>query len=123
MRGLGAEFAKVWHAGDIVLLSGELGAGKTTFVRGVIESLGVNEPVKSPTFNLIQLFATEPPVMHADLYRLKSVLGVGIEEYYEDHHCLIEWPDRLGDQSPDGAWVITIEFEGEGRRVQINAPS
>lgn len=123
MRKLGAELAKQWRAGDIVLLKGELGAGKTTFVRGVVESLGVADPVKSPTFNLIQLFETRPPVMHADLYRLKSADGVGIEEYFEDHLSLIEWPDRLGDLTPDEAWTIAIEFEGDGRRVQISAPS
>ena len=123
MRKLGAELAKQWRAGDIVLLKGELGAGKTTFVRGVVESLGVADPVKSPTFNLIQLFETRPPVMHADLYRLKSADGVGIEEYFEDHLSLIEWPDRLGDPTPDEAWTIAIEFEGDGRRVQISAPS
>lgn len=123
MRKLGAELAKQWRAGDIVLLKGELGAGKTTFVRGVVESLGVADPVKSPTFNLIQLFETRPPVMHADLYRLKSADGVGIEEYFEDHLSLIEWPDRLGDLTPEEAWTIAIEFEGDGRRVQISAPS
>jgi len=110
-------------AGDVVLLSGELGAGKTTLIRGVLEALGHHETVRSPTFNLIQTFATSPPVMHADLYRVKSYAGIGIEDYLETHLCLIEWPDRLGSLV-DGAacWRVNIEFASDGRSIEIIAP-
>src|SRR5579862_1758809 len=111
MRALGAELVANWKPGDVVFLEGPLGAGKTTLVRGVLESLGVTDPVRSPTFNLLQAFDTEPPILHADLYRVKSYLGIGIEDYLETHLCLIEWPDRAaGLVRPGEAWYVAIEF-------------
>lgn len=123
MMALGQELSALWHAGDIVLLFGDLGAGKTTLVRGVMESLNWEGAVRSPTFNLMQIYPTKVPVMHADLYRVASATGIGLEEYFDDHLCLIEWPDRLGDLI-DGAkcWRIQIEFEGDGRLVSVADP-
>lgn len=124
MRALGAELGRQWKAGDVVFLEGPLGAGKTTLVRGLLESFGVTEPVRSPTYNLLQVFDTDPPVLHADLYRVKSFQGIGIEDYLESHLCLIEWPDRAADLvSPNEAWRVTIDFAPEGRRVTVKAPS
>ncbi|MFI5385890.1 MAG: tRNA (adenosine(37)-N6)-threonylcarbamoyltransferase complex ATPase subunit type 1 TsaE [Fimbriimonadales bacterium] len=124
MRALGAELGRSWKAGDVVLLEGPLGAGKTTLVRGLLENLGVKEPVRSPTYNLLQVFETDPPVLHADLYRVKSHAGIGIEDYLETHLCLIEWPDRaVGLVRPDEAWRIDIEFASEGREITIIAPA
>ncbi len=120
MRELGSELARLWKAGTLVLLIGELGAGKTTLVRGVLEGLGHVGAVRSPTFNLIQTYATDPPVMHADLYRLQAATGLGLEEYLDDHLCLIEWPDRLGDAFDlSEAVTVQIDFEGEGRLVHL----
>jgi tRNA threonylcarbamoyladenosine biosynthesis protein TsaE len=111
-----------WTAGDVVLLSGPLGSGKTTFVRGVLEALGHAGPVRSPTFNLVQTFETVPPVLHADLYRLDSAAGIGLEEA-EAYLCLIEWPDRPGLPFDElAAWRVAIDFQGNGRRVRIRAP-
>ncbi len=112
------------RAGDLVLLSGDLGAGKTTFVRAVLQALGFLGAVRSPTFNLIQTFDTQPPVMHADLYRLQGAAGTGIEEYFDSHLCLIEWPDRLGDLiDPETCLRIHFEFAGEGRCAQVDYPA
>ncbi|MBX7132823.1 MAG: tRNA (adenosine(37)-N6)-threonylcarbamoyltransferase complex ATPase subunit type 1 TsaE [Fimbriimonadaceae bacterium] len=123
MRALAAEWSRTWRIGDLVLLRGELGAGKTTFVRGVLEGLGYVGPVRSPTFNLIQVFETSPPIMHADLYRLKDATGVGLEDYLDTHLCFVEWPDRLGTLlDPSAAWRVEIEFEGKGRLVRIIPP-
>ncbi len=123
-RAIGADLAGRLTAGDVVLFEGELGAGKTTMIRGLLEALGHVGPVRSPTFNLIQTFDTSPPVMHADLYRLKSAEGIGLEEYVETHICLIEWPDRLGGLvSRDECWWVSIEIEGEGRAIRIREPS
>jgi tRNA threonylcarbamoyladenosine biosynthesis protein TsaE len=123
MRALGAELGSKWKAGDVVFLSGPLGAGKTTLVRGLAESLGVEEPVRSPTFNLLQTFDTSPPLLHADLYRVKSYEGIGLEDYLESHLCLIEWPDRAeGLVARDQAWIVQIDFAPEGRRVEITEP-
>ena len=123
MRAVGAELSSVLAAGDVVLLEGELGAGKTTLVRGVLEALGHRGPVRSPTFNLIQTFETNPPVMHADLYRVRSASGTGLEDYLDTHLCFIEWPDRaFGLIDPEDAWIIRIEFAGSARRVEIVPP-
>ena len=122
-RALGAELAKKLKPGDVVLLSGELGAGKTTLVRGLVEALGHVGPVRSPTFNLIQTFATNPPVMHADLYRVKSCQGIGIEDYLSNHVCLIEWPDRAeGLIDFDDCWRVAIEFAEIGREATVVQP-
>ena len=122
-RALGAELAKKLKPGDVVLLGGELGAGKTTLVRGLVEALGHVGPVRSPTFNLIQTFATNPPVMHADLYRVKSYQGIGVEDYLSTHVCLIEWPDRAeGLIDFDDCWRVAIEFAEIGREATVVQP-
>lgn len=122
LRALAALWARHWRAGDAVLLSGPLGAGKTTFVRGVLEGLGHVGPVRSPTFNLVQTFDTRPPVLHADLYRVDSASGLGLEEA-DGMLCLIEWPDRTGlPFAREEAWSVAIAFEGAGRRVQVAPP-
>lgn len=122
-RALGAKLASELKAGDVVLLSGELGAGKTTLVRGLLEALGHTEPVRSPTYNLIQLFDTSPPVMHADLFRVKSHQGIGIEDYLDTHLCLIEWPDRAESLiDPSQCWLVRLEFADEARTVTVTKP-
>lgn len=122
-RALGAQLAPRLQAGNVVLLSGPLGAGKTTLVRGLLESLGHQGSVKSPTFNLVQIFPTHPPIMHADLYRVRSYEGIGLEDYLDTHVCLIEWPDRAaGLVDPQSAWHVDIDFEGDGRKITVTPP-
>ena len=118
-RALGASLAEKLKRGDLVLLEGPLGAGKTTFVRGILEGLGYEGPVRSPTFNLLQTFETEPPVVHVDLYRVPSTEGIGLDDYMATHLCLLEWPDRAPELAESKATRVTIAFEAEGRRVRI----
>ena len=124
MRSLGAELASRFEAGDLVLLEGELGAGKTTLVRGILAGLGWDQEVRSPTFNLLHTYPSLiPPVVHADLYRVKTWQGIGIEDYLSDWLVLIEWPDRaVGLVQESQAWRIGIEFEGNGRSVTLRGP-
>ena len=123
MRALGAELARELRRGDLVLLYGLLGTGKTTLVRGLLSELGVEDPVRSPTFNLVQLFDTDPPVAHIDLFRLETSKGLGLEDTFETHLVLIEWGDRLEARFGGAhAWRIRITFEGEGRSVMIERP-
>lgn len=112
-------------AGDWVLLTGLLGAGKTTWTRGLLRAAGWTEPVRSPTYNLLHPYPTQPPILHADLYRLNSAEGVGLEEYLDSHLCIIEWPDRLGGLiNPADAWQLEISFETEfSRALNIIRPS
>ena len=118
-RAFGAGLASKLRAGDLVLLEGELGAGKTTLVRGLLEGLGWTEPVRSPTFNIIQVFPTSPPVMHADLYRLKSSSGLGLEDYLDTHLCLVEWPDRAPELQDVATWLVHLDPSGDGRMVTV----
>jgi tRNA threonylcarbamoyladenosine biosynthesis protein TsaE len=121
MRELGAKLPL--KPGDTVYLYGDLGAGKTTLVRGFVEAHGEEKIVRSPTFNLIQMFDTDPPVLHADLYRVQSYRGLGIEDYLETQVCFIEWPDRAEGLLGEGeAWIIKIDFSSDGRVVSVDRP-
>lgn len=123
MLELAKQLSSEFSSGDIVLLEGPLGAGKTTFVRSVLRAYGYEGVVRSPTFNLIQIFDISPPIMHADLYRVESYVGIGIEEYLDTHLCLIEWPDRaVGLIPPEQAWQIKIDFHEDGRVLYLQRP-
>lgn len=103
-------------AGDTILLSGPVGAGKSHFARALIQSrlaaLGRMEDVPSPTFSLVQTYdLNEVEVWHADLYRLHSLREcgeLGLDLAFEQAICLIEWPDRLGAMTPNTALYLTI---------------
>ncbi|RYG26196.1 tRNA (adenosine(37)-N6)-threonylcarbamoyltransferase complex ATPase subunit type 1 TsaE, partial [bacterium] len=81
---------------------------------------GHEGPVRSPTFNLLQSFDTEPPVLHADLYRVASAEGTGLEDYLDTHIVLVEWPDRLPED--ESHWRVTISFTEGGRHAVIEQP-
>ena len=118
----GAELAARLQPGRHLLLEGDLGAGKSTLARAVLQALGVREDMPSPTFTLVQTYETRiGPVWHVDLYRLSDpdeVLELGLEEAFEDAVCLIEWPDRLGDNLPDSYSRLTLSVDGERRQVR-----
>ena len=120
---LAVAFVEGLSVRDVVCLSGPLGAGKTTFVRSCVRAMGYEEVVKSPTFNIIQTFETVLPVLHADLYRLASATGFGLEDLFETHVSFIEWPDRLaGMLDPDEVYWVEIEFAEIGRTVTVTPP-
>lgn len=115
----GRLFAERLSPGDVVLISGPLGAGKTAFVRGVAEGLGASPgEVSSPTFTLIQQYAGRIPVFHADLYRLtpQEAADLGLEETGEDGVLAVEWPDRW-QTPPASAWNVRIEDDGGDART------
>lgn len=123
MRRLGASLARRLMPGDVLLLEGPLGAGKTTLIRGLLEELGVSEPVRSPTFNLLHLYPTNPPFAHVDLYRVATWEGIGLEDLADTHVVAIEWGSRAGGfADPTTSWLIAIEPEANGRRVTVSAP-
>lgn len=105
-------------AGDVVLLSGDVGAGKTHFARALISSLlNVPEDIPSPTFTLVQTYETSAgPIWHSDLYRITNASEIeelGLTEAFETAICLIEWPDRLADLTPLDALMITLTQGGD----------
>jgi tRNA threonylcarbamoyladenosine biosynthesis protein TsaE len=112
-RRLGARLADLARPGDVVLLSGTLGAGKSTLARAFIQALtSADEEVPSPTFTLVQVYETEAAdVWHFDLYRLErpdDAFELGIEDAFVDGISLIEWPDRLGGLTPRRRLEVTL---------------
>ncbi len=118
----GGDLALRLRRGDVVALSGELGAGKTTFVRGACRALGVGEPVTSPTFTVGQLYAGRLEVAHLDLYRLGSLEDEepGLLEDYltSDRIAFVEWP---GGALPFARVSVRMDYAGEhGRTIEID---
>ncbi len=124
---LGLKLAPVLQVGDCLLLSGDIGAGKTALCRAIIHGrLNRLEDVPSPTFTIVQTYeATDGDIWHCDLYRLASpddALELGLDDAFENAICLIEWPDRLGSETPKDAANIQLTAEGDGRRVRFDLP-
>lgn len=118
---LGARIAGCLRPGDAVLLSGPLGAGKTTLARAVLRALGIAEAVPSPTFTLVQAYETEGfPVHHFDLYRLErpgEVAELGLDDALDEGAALIEWPEKgVPDRIAREALAITLSITGESAR-------
>lgn len=118
MARLAARLAAVSRAGDAILLSGELGAGKTTFARAFLRALGIAEEVPSPTFLLMLPYETAAlTVFHADLYRLagpEETQELGLDAALAAGVLLLEWPERLGCRLPAERLHLTLRFSGEG---------
>lgn len=120
-RDLGSRLAPYLKVGDIVLLRGDLGAGKTSFARGIVGELTDAKEVPSPTYTLVQMYDTATfGIWHFDLYRLDnpSEIGeLGITEAIDEGVSLIEWPERIEAMLSGSELNIGIEFAGKGRRV------
>jgi tRNA threonylcarbamoyladenosine biosynthesis protein TsaE len=116
---LASRFGTRLEPGSVVLLSGDLGAGKTAFVRGLARGLGLDpKEVSSPTFTLIQEYRGPRTLVHVDLYRLepREVADLGLDELFDsDAVVAVEWPDRLPEE-PAGAVRIAFADEGGDRR-------
>lgn len=117
---LAAEAASRLRPGDVVLISGDLGAGKTTFVRGAARALGVEEPVTSPTFTIGQRYAGRVAVSHLDLYRLGGLDGEepGLLDDYltPDAISFVEWPEVAGPELGEIALTVRLAHGGGDRR-------
>ena len=125
-----AQFARllgdVLAPADVILLSGDVGAGKTHFCRSLIRSLlAVPEDIPSPTFTLVQTYETpKGEIWHSDLYRLSSVTEIeelGLLEAFETAICLVEWPDRLGSLAPERALSLHLDHlaDAEARQMTL----
>ena len=124
-EALAARLAPRLRAGDVVAVSGELGAGKTTFVRGAARALGVREPVSSPTYTIGHRYEAPTPVAHIDLYRvagLDSEAWGDLEPYFDGSIAFVEWPEHGGEWLPHARTAVTLDHVDEShRRVRIDS--
>lgn len=118
-RRLGRELGATLRAGDVVLLEGELGAGKTTFVKGIAEACGVTVEVRSPTFALMHRYRGKPDVVHVDLYRERSATcldDLALDEAGEAAIIIVEWPKDLAAVAWPSARRVRFEHMDETTR-------
>jgi tRNA threonylcarbamoyladenosine biosynthesis protein TsaE len=126
-RAFGRHLGGLLRAGDWVALRGELGAGKTTLVAGIVEGIHPGQPSRSPTYVMVEVYGDAPRILHADLYRLTRA-----EEYEtlalddlaaSDAVVLVEWADRAADRLPDDRLEVDLRYldpsAGEGREIRI----
>lgn len=118
-----AEIVVAENPKKVILFHGEMGVGKTTFIKQLCKTLGVTEPTSSPTFSLVNEYQTvnEETVFHFDFYRLKKeseALDMGVEDYlYSGNWCFIEWAEQIPNLIPEEHSSITIELLPDGKRL------
>jgi tRNA threonylcarbamoyladenosine biosynthesis protein TsaE len=124
-EALAALLAGRLSPGDVVTISGEIGAGKTTFVRGAARALGVTGPVSSPTFTIGHRYEAPTPVAHLDLYRIAGLDPEewgDLEPYFDGTVAFVEWPEHGGDWLPAARATVTLDHVDEShRRVRITS--
>lgn len=113
----GRQLARTLKPGDVVALSGDLGAGKTCLVKGIAAGLGITHEITSPTFTLIHEY---PPLAHVDLYRLESIYGIGLEEYFNAPWItVIEWAEKIESLLPAHTKRIRLTaLDDMSRRIE-----
>ena len=125
-RALGARLARVIEPGLFVSLNGDLGSGKTTFVRGMLRGLGHQGRVKSPTYTLVELYTiSRLNLYHFDFYRFRDPRewrDAGFSEYFSNASvCLVEWPEKAAGLLPVADLALAFEFAADGRDLEIHA--
>jgi len=113
---LGAWLSSRLQTGDAVAFLGSLGAGKTTFIRGLVHELGFKGRVKSPSYTLVNIYPAKFQVVHADLYRISDkneLLALDFEEALEEGILLVEWAERAGGEWGNPNWKVELEYNGD----------
>ena len=123
---LGKKLAELTEAGTIIFLNGEIGTGKTTLARSLLQEMGVKERIKSPTYSICEVYALPSfDVYHYDLYRLESetdIYETGVLETFQSKNvCIIEWASNSVNSLPRPHFSLFLEYENEGRRVHIES--
>jgi tRNA threonylcarbamoyladenosine biosynthesis protein TsaE len=121
-EAIAARLAQELVLGDVVLVDGELGSGKTTFVRGAARSLGVQGPVTSPTYTIGHRYKGRVDVSHLDLYRFEGMSNAewgDLEEYFENAVVFVEWPQAGADFLPPARARVGLQHVGETRRLLV----
>jgi tRNA threonylcarbamoyladenosine biosynthesis protein TsaE len=124
-EAVGAELSARLRPGDVVLVMGELGSGKTTFVRGAARALGVEQAVSSPTYTIGHRYEAPTPVAHLDFYRLRELDPEGwgdLEPYFDGTIAFVEWPEHAGAWLPPARAAVTLaHVDPSHRRVTIES--
>ena len=126
---IGAAIGAALRPGDVVALSGDLGAGKTTLARAMLKARGLAGEAPSPTFAIVQPYAppeVDLPIAHVDLYRIEradELIELGLDDYRHDGALLIEWPERLGTQGWPGMLMLAISGDGDARVLTAEVPA
>ncbi len=117
---LAQELARKLEPGDVIGLDGDLGAGKTVFVKGLARGLGIAANIKSPTFNLVRSYEGRLPLFHFDIYRIDDtaeLLEIGFSEYFEKGGAVVvEWAEKAEELMPDNTFWISIRRTGDDTR-------
>ncbi len=120
----GSGFSSELKANQILALRGDLGAGKTTFVQGLLKGLSISDTAQSPTFTYLQIYQGAIPIYHFDLYRLKNesdFIYLGFEDcLYAGGIAVIEWPERISSIIPDDAHLIEMSHSPSGRIALVD---
>lgn len=125
---IGAAIGGALMPGDVVALSGDLGAGKTTLARAMLKARGLAGEAPSPTFAIVQPYAppeTDLPIAHVDLYRIEDedeLIELGLDDYLYDGALLIEWPERLGEGGWPETLTLAISGDGDARVLTASVP-
>jgi tRNA threonylcarbamoyladenosine biosynthesis protein TsaE len=121
---VGAAVAAELAVGDVVTVAGELGAGKTTFVRGACRALGIDVPVTSPTYTIGHRYDGRLPVSHLDLYRFQGVSAAewgDLEPYFDDAVVFVEWPEAAGSALPTPRLTARLRHIGSARMIALES--
>ena len=127
-RAIAAQFSSVVQRGEVVAFFGELGSGKTFFIKAFCQAVGTLQAATSPSFTLINEYYTANNlfIYHFDFYRLKNLAelqNLGLDDFFYNHHiCLVEWADKILTFLPERRWEVHLDFlpgQPEGRKINI----
>lgn len=129
LEAIASEVISAFGSHTVICFEGEMGAGKTTFIKALCRQLGVADAMSSPTFSIVNEYRdkTDNPIYHFDFYRIENpaeALDIGVEEYfYSGDLCFIEWPERIKDLIPEDHLEISIKLVEENSREIIVEPN
>ena len=123
LQVLGEKLGRLLQKQDVLILSGDLGAGKTTFTKGIAKGLDIRQMIKSPTYTIVREYEGRLPLYHLDVYRIgEDPDSVDLDDFlFAEGVCVIEWGELLGDSLPSDYLLLTLSRRTEGRELNFTA--